>query len=68
MKYIAFLIYIILWDGVILLGTGYVVFILGKSGWWFLLAYILMVNSFKTHHFGIGEETKPTTNKERGIG
>jgi len=41
MKYITYLIYIILWEGMIFGGTGYAVFFLDKSGWWFLLAILL---------------------------
>ena len=58
MKYIAFLLYIIIWDGGIITGTGYAVFILGASGWWFLLAILLSLMSFKPRHFGIEQKGK----------
>jgi hypothetical protein len=38
MKALTYLIYIVLYEGLILGGTGYAVFTLGHSGWWFLLA------------------------------
>ena len=41
MKYITYLIYIILWEGLIFGGFGYVVFQLGHSGWWVLAAVII---------------------------
>lgn len=53
MKYLAFLVYIILGDGVIIVGTFYATFILGHSGWYWLLACILGAASFKPRHFGI---------------
>lgn len=58
MKYLAFLIYIILWDGGLLLGTYYATFILGHSGWWWLLSIFLMLSSFKPHHFGLQDIKK----------
>lgn len=33
----------LLWNSLVLLGAGYVVFVLGASGWWFLLAVFLFV-------------------------
>ena len=59
MKYLAFLIYVILWDGGILAGTFYATFILGHSGWWWLVALILMGASFKPRHFGITQLPNP---------
>jgi len=41
MKALTYLIYIVLWEGMIFGGTGYVVFANGESGWWFLLALII---------------------------
>ena len=38
MKEITYLIYIILWEGLIFGGIGYAVFGLNYSGWWFLFA------------------------------
>ena len=39
MKEITYLIYITLWEGLIFGGTGYAVFVLERSGWWFALAF-----------------------------
>lgn len=47
MRALTFLIYIILWDGSILAGTTYLVFWMNESGWWYLLAMVLMSTSFK---------------------
>lgn len=41
MRCIAYLIYIILWEGMIFGGTGYAVFVLGHSGWWMLAATVI---------------------------
>jgi hypothetical protein len=41
MPYITYLIYIIFWELLIFGGTGYAVFVLDHSGWWFLLAALL---------------------------
>lgn len=38
MKYFTYLIYIILWEGMVFGGTGYAVFHLNHSGWWMLAA------------------------------
>lgn len=38
MKEITYLIYIIFFEGLVIGGCGYSVFVLGHSGWWFLLA------------------------------
>ena len=59
MRYIAFLLYIVLWDGGVLYGTFYATFILGHSGWWWVLAVFLMTVSFKPRHFGISQVANP---------
>ena len=41
MKYITYLIYIVLWEGLIFGGAGYAVFWLGHSGWWMLAALVI---------------------------
>lgn len=43
MKYLL-LIAGLLYNLVIILLTGYVVFVLGRSGWWFLLAILILVS------------------------
>lgn len=55
MRYLAFLIYILLWDGGIAAGAYYATFNLGHSGWWWLLAIMLMGCSFKPQHFGLSK-------------
>jgi len=41
MRYVTYLIYIILWEGLIFGGAGYAVFFLDRSGWWILAACIV---------------------------
>lgn len=41
MMEITYLIYIVLWEGLVFGGTGYAVFWLGRSGWWFLAAVFI---------------------------
>lgn len=33
------------WNSLVLLGTAYLVFWRGESGWWFLLAVLLLASS-----------------------
>lgn len=47
MKYLTYLIYILLWEGFILGGAWYAVFILNHSGWWFLLAVLMSAAAYK---------------------
>lgn len=59
MKYFTYLIYIIFWETLIFGGCGYVVFILGFTGWWFALALVLggMAYSPLKWIHGIGEDS-----------
>lgn len=41
MKYLTYLIYILLYEALVLGGTGYAVFVLDHSGGWFILAVLL---------------------------
>jgi len=41
MREITYLIYIILWEGMIFGGIGYAVFGLNHSGWWILAAVVI---------------------------
>ena len=41
MKYFTYLIYIILWEGMVFGGAGYAVFQLNHSGWWMLAAFVI---------------------------
>lgn len=47
MKYLTYLIYILLWEGFVLGSAWYAVFILQRSGWWFLLAVLLSAAAYK---------------------
>ena len=44
---ITYLIYIITWEAMAFGGFGYVVFGLGKSGWWMLLAVLMSASAYK---------------------
>ena len=44
---ITYLIYIIIWETMVLGGFGYVVFELGKSGLWMLLAVYMSASAYK---------------------
>lgn len=46
---ITYLIYLIVFDGGILLGAGYAVFVLGNSGWWMLAAIVICTLGWKPH-------------------
>jgi len=46
------------WNFTILLGTSYIVFWLGYSGWWFLLALVLMVYVRHTQDKGCEPECR----------
>lgn len=47
MKYLTYLLYILLWETAVLGGVWYAVFILNRSGWWFLLAVLLSGAAYK---------------------
>lgn len=49
---ITYLIYIIIWEAMVLGGFGYVVFVLGKSGWWMLLAVLMSASAYKPKRWG----------------
>jgi hypothetical protein len=55
MKALTYLIYIILWEGLIFGGTGYVVFWRGQSGWWFLAAFFIGCCAYKPTQWIHGE-------------
>lgn len=62
MKYISYLIYIILFETLVLGGCGYAVFILGHSGWWFLLACICGSSAYPPERYIHGQV--PITKEE----
>lgn len=55
MKYITYLLYIILFESLVLGGTGYAVFMLGFSGYWFILAILISASAYKPSAW-FGEE------------
>lgn len=57
MKYLTYLIYIVLWEGLVFGGTGYVVFVLGHSGWWFALAIFLGGSAYSPLKWIHGQDT-----------
>jgi len=61
MKELTYLIYIVLWDGCVFGGTGYVVFVNGESGWWFALAFALGISAYRPESWihGINSKAKP---------
>jgi hypothetical protein len=48
---ITYLIYIIIWETMVLGGFGYVIFGLGKSGWWMLLAVYMSASAYKPENW-----------------
>lgn len=46
MAYVTYLIYVVFWMSFVFGGIGYAVFVLGHSGWWFLLAVFLGVSAY----------------------
>lgn len=58
MKYYAFALYSVLYESLIWLGFGYVVFILGHSAWWLAFALFMSFSQLKPRHFGICDGSK----------
>lgn len=56
MASLTYLIYIVLYEALILGGTGYAVFALGHSGWWFLLAAIFSYSAYSPSKWIHGAE------------
>lgn len=63
MKAATYLVYIVLWESMVIGGCAYVVFGLGYSGWWFLLALMLSASAYKPKDW-IG----PTPPADKGVG
>jgi len=55
-KYITYLIYIILWEVMVFGGIGYAVFVLEESPGWFVLAYRLGVSAYRPEQWIHGRE------------
>jgi hypothetical protein len=58
MREVTYLIYILCYEALVLGGTGYAVFVLGHSGWWFLLAFGLSSSAYSPLKWIHGKETK----------
>jgi hypothetical protein len=54
MKYLTYLIYIVLWEGMVLGGTGYAVFWLKHSGWWMLAAVLIGGSAYRPERWIYG--------------
>jgi hypothetical protein len=44
---VTYLIYIIIWEAMVLGGFGYIIFGLGYSGWWAVLAVLMSGSAYK---------------------
>ena len=56
MKYFTYLIYILLYETLVIGGIGYAVFVLDHSGWWMLLAVILSSAAYPPSKWIHGEK------------
>jgi len=56
MRELTYLIYIILWEGLIFGGVGYAVFILGHSGWWVLAAVFVGGHAYPPERWMDGQK------------
>ena len=54
--YWTYLIYILVFETLVLGGTGYAVFVLDHSGWWFLLAILIGSMAYSPRKWIHGEE------------
>lgn len=51
MKYLMYTIYIIVYESLVIGGCGYAVFILGHSGWWWMLAVLFSLGAYSPNKF-----------------
>lgn len=59
------MVYSIIYEAIVLGGTGYAVFVLGYSGWWFLLAIIMSGSQIQPHQWkSIADGVKRGVNKK----
>ena len=63
MRELTYLIYIIFWEGLIFGGTGYAVFVLDRSGWWFALAIIIACSAYSPLRWIHGQSKIESTEK-----
>jgi hypothetical protein len=66
MKYVTYLIYIVLFESLIFGGVGYAVFVLGHSGWWFVFALFVSSAAYTpSKWYGIVEPPSESGGVER---
>ena len=58
MKWVSYLIYIVLFETLVLGGTGYAVFVLDHSGWWFLLACLMSSGAYPPERYIYGTQPR----------
>lgn len=59
-KLTLFVIYSLLYECLVLGGTGYAVFVLNHNGWWMALAMLASFCQLKPKHFGLTEQSGAT--------
>lgn len=60
---LTYLIYLLVWESLVIGGCAYVVFWRGQSGWWFLLAVILSSGAYSPEKWRKLFDHKPTAPK-----
>jgi hypothetical protein len=56
--YVTYLVYILVFEGLVLGGTGYAVFVLGHSGWWWVLAVFVGASAYTPEKWIHGERRR----------
>ena len=56
MRELTYLFYIIYWLSLVVGGSGYAVFVLGHSGWWFMFSIILLGATITPSGWFFGED------------
>jgi hypothetical protein len=64
-SFITYLFYIVFWEFLCIGGCGYIVFVLGNSGLWFILAFVLSVSAYRPESWNklINSNQKNKTNE-----
>ena len=57
-KSTTYLIYILFWETLVWGGIGYAVFVMGDSGWWFLLAFAVSASAYRPEGWIHGDRDK----------
>lgn len=55
LQYITYLVYILVWEVLLWVGTAYIVFWLGNSGWWFILTILMSQCAYSPYEWGFGK-------------